>query len=327
MKRLKLIILLAALIAITAVGIQPVAAQSAQIEGVVFNDNNVDGLPDGTTRTLAGAEIALISKEADKEEVKATQRTGEDGRFSFAGLAAGDYYLRVLFPKDFVPTKVVENGSFALPSSGSSTITPLFSLSSSQIRTDIQLGGTKKTGFVRVIAFGDENANAGRFSTEPLLRNVLVDLIYENAGEQYIIGSAKTDRDGLATIRDVTPGTYRLAVTLPDPYIIGPLGPKSNLFFNGIVPADSPRGLSEPFDLPAGGSVGLGAGGVLTSQVSGLVWADANTNGIRDTNETGFAGAALLLANPDASVERRHVTDQDGAFVFERLQAGSRHVT
>ena len=327
MKKSRSIILMAILLAFAALGIQTVAAQSAQIGGFVFSDNNVDGFPDGAGRTLGGAEIALVRKADSKEEVLATQKTGEDGLFLFTDLAAGDYYLRIMLPRDYVPTRMVENGSFALPASGASTATPIFSLDENQSMTDIQLGAAKKTGFVRVIAFGDENANAGRFSTEPLLRDVLVELIYERAGKQYVIGSTRTDREGLGTIRDVTPGTYRLAVTLPDPYIIGPLGPKISLFYNGIVPADSPRGFSEPFDLPAGGSLGIGAGGVLTSQVAGQVWADLNQDGSRDVNETGFSGAELLLKNPDSGVERSFTTQPDGAFIFERLPAGDYTLT
>lgn len=41
----------------------------------------------------------------------------------------------------------------------------------------------------------------------------------------------------------MTPGTYRMRVVLPDPYIIGPLGEKINAWYNCFPPCDSNEGL------------------------------------------------------------------------------------
>lgn len=302
------------------------AAQSGQVQGYVFIDENGDGLPDADEKRLEGVEVALVHSSGQAGDAAATLMTAEDGAFTFGSLPGGDYFLRFLYPSGYVSTAMSQGGSAVLPSAGQSAQTLVFSLTEGGGVT-LPVGVTKRTGFVKVTAFGDSNANGGRFSTEPLLEDVLIEVVYEHNGQQYTIGSEYTDKKGEAFVRNLTPSTYRVAATVPDPYIIGPLGAKINPFYNVMVPNDTSRGLSEPLEIPAGGSVGIGASGVLTSKAQGMVWQDANMNGKKDSGETGFAGANLLLRNNETSSERSMVTDAGGAYLFERLKEGSYTLT
>lgn len=319
---------IALLLALSMLLLLPILAPATsgnQVSGYIFSDDNFDGMPNDNEKRLSGAEVALVRSDGQAGEVLSTQVTQEDGSFLFPGIVEGDYFLRVLLPGNLVATTLTEGGSMALPSAGQSTQTPVFHFSNADI--SLPIGAVKKTGFVKVIAFGDDNANGGRFSTEPLLRDVLIEVVYEHEGQQYTIGSAFTDKDGEAFVREITPGTYRIAATVPDPYIIGPLGAKVNPFYNVIVPEGESRGLSEPLEIPQGGSVGVGASGVLTGKAQGALWSDTNMDGKRNSDEPGFPGVKLTLTNTQTKAQRAITTDNGGNYLFEKLQEGTYQLT
>lgn len=298
------------------------AGQAAGITGTLFLDANGNGQMDGGDNPLSAAEIALVSADGAQQAVIATTLSSGQGAFAFPSLSPGSYIVRAMLPRGHVPTAPAEGGSFALPGNSQSASTPVFSLAEGETKS-LLIGSTKKTGFIKAIAFGDENANSGRFSTEPLLSGVLVEAVYEADGVPYVVASATTNKEGEATLRGLTPASYRVAATLPDPYIVGPVGNKVSLFYNAIVPSDDSRGLSEPITVPAGGSVGIGIGGVLTGKATGRVWMDANGNGAMDAAESGFEGAEIRLSNPAKGVDRSLTTGQDGSYSFDKLQDGN----
>jgi len=60
--------------------------------------------------------------------------------------------------------------------------------------------------------------------------------------------------------------------------------------------------------------------------ISGVVWADANDNGVRDTGETGLAGWTIYIDANDNGVrdegEAAAVTADDGGYRFEGIEPG-----
>ncbi len=69
------------------------------ISGRVWNDSaNNDGIRDSSEPALAG--ISIYLKDSAHDDVDATV-TSADGTYSFAGLAAGDYYVVFLLPADY----------------------------------------------------------------------------------------------------------------------------------------------------------------------------------------------------------------------------------
>ena len=294
-------------------------AQGASVSGMVFWDGNRNGLRDGDERALQGAEITLCRADDKTEQIIALTKSASDGQFSFSGLQAGEYFLLISMPDDFFFSAPAQNGSFALPGEGGRSKTPLFSLEEGG-SFNLIIGGTKVNAYINVIAFGDENMNGGRFSSEPLLRDVEVDLVYVWQGEAYVIASKLTNREGFVQFRGLTPGTYQIAVRMPEPYIIGPLGQKTSIYYNVIPPTDSGEGISEPFD--TGASIGLGVGGVLSGSLEGRVWLDSNMNGILEPNEGGRKGIQIELENQALGVTRSLVSEEGAVFRFDDLQPG-----
>ena len=200
-----------------------IAEGTAQISGQVFIDKDQDGFADSTGQGLSGVDISLVKYNNGAETTVATTISGDGGAYSFPGIESGTYYVKALLTGNYIATPMVEGGSFLLPSSGSATRTPLFNIEGGNA-INISLGATLRGGSVKLIAFGDENANGGRFSSEPFIRDALVEVIYEYGGMEYVIASAMTNKEGTVNLRNLSPALYRIAVTMPDPYIIGPLG-------------------------------------------------------------------------------------------------------
>lgn len=299
------------------------SAQTASISGLVFVDGDSNGLYDGGEKPLEDAEVSLIALSGEQETVVATARTYGDGAFSFANLAAGNYKVRAILPGDVVFSKPAPGGSRAFPAAGQSSQTAVFTLEEGQAVSDFYIGASRLGAHVAVIAFGDENGNGGRFSSEPFIKDVQLQLLYEEGGQSYVVATATTNKEGQATMRGLSPATYRLAATLPDPYVVGPLGAKINAFYNCIVAVDKNYGVSEPFELGPKGSIGMGVGGVETGSITGTVWDDANYNGKQDAGEKGLAGAKLTLSHQTLGVQQQAVSAADGSYAFASLQAGS----
>ena len=298
----------------------PAAASStALLSGHVFVDSNLDGLFAGNERLVEGAEIALVmTTEGGGEKIVATALTAPNGAYQFDQLAPGSYFLTASLPKGLVFAPYNEAGSVMLPAAGRSSKSLPFTLEGGIAEKNI--GATNKSVYIGVVAFGDENMNGGRFSSEPLIRDVLVEVLFDAGGQTHVIGSASTDKEGQARISDLTPGTYRIAATMPEPYIIGPLGAKVSAFYNTVNPSESNRGESNPFTVS--GSIGLGIGGVKSGTLKGSTWFDKNLNGKKDADETGASGLVLTLTSLDLGVTRTYTCDNQTEYEFTRLQGG-----
>lgn len=317
----RLSILVALLIVLSATTPLPNAhaQQSASISGKVFADSNYNGMPDEGEKPISGAELTLLFTEGQAERVVQVMKSDAEGRYAFGGLAAGQYYLAITLPDGLQLSTPDQKTSIWLPASGKSGRSKNLALNDGAAYT-ADFGAGSRKAYINIIAFGDENMNAGRMSSEPLLQHVEASLLYEVDGQQYPIATGRTNREGSLQLRDLTPATYRLAISMPEPYIIGPLGTKLTTFFNTIIPTQGNQGISEPFALDR--SIGLGVGGVKASTLSGSIWFDGNMNGQRDAGEDGVPGVVLTLTHKDMQVQRSLTTDGQADYRFEYLQAG-----
>ncbi|MDD4080919.1 MAG: SdrD B-like domain-containing protein [Eubacteriales bacterium] len=304
----------------TVLALLPAAAENTgSLSGYAFVDSNLDGLYDGNERLSEGVEISLVKVDGASGTVVGTALTQADGAYQFTQLAPGEYYLTASLPRNLQFSPYNASGSVMLPASGRASRSLPFLLEGGSM--DKHIGVTAKSAYINVVAFGDENANGGRFSSEPLLRDVLIEVLFEAGGQSHVIASGTTDKEGFLRIPDLTPGTYRIAATMPDPYIIGPRGEKVSAFYNVVNPSDSNRGESDPFTLS--GSIGLGVGGVKSGSLKGITWFDSNMNGLRDADEPGASGLILTLTSLDFGVIRTLTADSQTAYEFAQLQAGS----
>ena len=318
-KQVGLILIFAMLLLV--LGVQGAMAEGGQVSGVVWVDKTPDGVMAANEGGLSGAKVTLEMKDAEgNAQVAKNTTASKSGEFQVDGLAAGEYRLRVEATKEYHFT-LHGLDSAALPAQGNVSYTPWFTLGENESR-QVNAGVTKTACLVSVIAFEDVNLNGGRMESEPLVRGIPVELLYEYEGETYTVASAVTDKEGQAVMRDLSAGTYRLRVAYPEHYTAASVGQKINTFYNCLAADENNIGLSEPFTLAAKASIGMGAGLVRTGSLAGRAWFDANYNGKWDSEETGLTGAEITLHSVETEVKRTVQPDEKGSFIFETLQPG-----
>ena len=317
-KRMGLILLLCVLFA--AFFVAAAQAEGAQVTGVVWNERTVDGLYENENG-LAYAKVTLLKKNPEGEDFTlASHTTDRSGAYAFAVPESGEYRLRIELPADFYAT-IPGLDSAALPAQKSKTYTPYFTLEDGQF-AEKNIGATKSYAYISMIAFEDSNLNGGRMQSEPLVRNVLAELLYEQDGETYVIASVTSDKTGALNMRNLSAGTYRIRVTLPDNYVIGPMGEKINTFYNCIHADENNIGYSEYFTLEPKSSLGMGVGLVRTGSLTGSLWFDQDFNGLMDAGEPALSDAVVSLHSPSLDLTRTTRPDADGQYAFLGLQPG-----
>lgn len=265
-----------------------------------------------STHQLEKIQVILEGENGSRKETA----TDKDGEYRFTGVENGKYRILVNLPRDHVSALMGED-NWLLPSQTGDVSTDWFSV---QGNTTVPLASTRATVFVKFSAFVDENVNGGHMTSEPSLRDVQVSL-HPADHPDIVVAEGVTDRKGELTLNNLSPGTYRVRVILPEHYSAGPLGSKVNIYYNCIVPSESQEAWSDPFTVTTG-SQGIGIGAVTTGSASGTIWYDANANGRRDSDEGGLKGVQVRLTGTEINLVRDAVTDEEGRYAFDRLLPG-----
>ena len=298
------------------------ALADGQVSGVVWVEKTTDGKYDsGEGNYGLGAKITLEKRNPVSESDRYINKmSDQSGMFVFNGLAAGDYRMRIEVSSDYRFTSH-GTGSCILPTQGSVGYSPYFTVRDGEGLT-MNVGLTKTYCAVSLIAFIDENGNGGRLQQEPPVPGVQAEVLYEYAGETYVVATGGTNYQGEAVIRDLSPGTYKVRVHLPDNLVIGPIGQKINTFYNCFYPNADNTGDSAAFTLAAKESIGMGIGLVRTGSLIGKVWYDANFNGQWDADESGLPQAVVTLYSPSLGLTRSTNPNEQGEYAFSSLQSG-----
>ncbi|MBR3019726.1 MAG: carboxypeptidase regulatory-like domain-containing protein [Clostridia bacterium] len=298
------------------------AMAEGQVSGTVWVEKNVDGnYESGESGYGFGAKITLEKRyPASQNDQYINKMSDQTGAFVFTGLAAGEYRMRIEVTNDYHFT-AHGTGSCILPSQGNVGYTPYFTVQDG-VNLIMNVGLTKNYCAVSLIAFVDENANGGRLQQEPLVQGVQAEVLYEYAGETYVVASSATNMQGEAVIRDLSPGTYKVRVTLPNNLVIGPMGQKISTFYNCFYANADNTGISDAFTLAAKETIGMGVGLVRTGSLTGKVWYDANFNGMWDAGEGGLTQAVVTLYSPGLGLTRTAYPNELGDYAFQSLQSG-----
>ena len=296
-------------------------ADGAQISGTVYLDRDNDGIMQDSDIPIEKATVLLQHRLEDGTvQDLASKTVGKDGAFAFAVNQAGDYRLSFKLPYEYLFTLHGE-GSCALPANSNKSVSPWFTLQNGDSR-EMNAGATKSKSSLVITAFVDSNANGGRANSEPFLKGVKGDLIYEYGGETYVIASITSDNFGVMSMRDLSPATYLFRVQLPDNYVIGPKGLKDNTWYNRINAREDGAGVSDPLVLEAGHSIAFSVGAVKTGSLEGNLWLDNNFNGRRDDGDGPLTQATVYLISPALDLTREATPDENGKYAFRNVQPG-----
>jgi len=181
----------------------------AGIRGIVFHDRDGDGVQDpGEAGNVGGVTVYLdLDNDGTLDAAEPSAQVGNEGRFSFGGLAAGTYAVRQSFNMSPAPLQTT-------PAAGSARMVTLGALDAA---FDVTLGYAFPVSILGYV-FNDANASGGQegWTVEYGLPGWTVFL---DADEDDVLDpgepSAVTDAQGAFGFEQLRPATYRIRTVVP----------------------------------------------------------------------------------------------------------------
>ena len=301
------------------------------IAGKLYNDANASFSSDNGESPYAGVTVALLKRDGtpvlDKDGNPVTAVTDADGKYSFPGLALGEYSVSVVDPTSgpLEGTKPTEAYTGRYKTSADVTIAEA---TGSVI--DVNFGFVKPAS-VGDYTWMDVNRDGVQDADEPALPGVTVTLTYED-------GSAVTDASGnvvTAKTSDAN-GKYSFENLLPGGYKVSfqaPAGFEATTSEAGDDRAADSNGATASVTLAQGqtdDTIDFGAVG--TGVIGDQLFVDVNQNGgnAPDAGDKVLPGVKVTLTwTGPGGITRTYetTTDADGKYKFENLLPGEYKVS
>ncbi len=278
-----------------------------------------DGLCDdpGETPGLANVFIILRYAGADgflgtADDVVSSTTTNASGDYSFTGLLAGLYQVSEVNPATYVSLADADGGN---PDNIS------ISLTAAQDQTDQDFEDAPlDIGEIGDRVWLDTDRDGVQDIGEPGIPNVRVELwdagtnLMVGGGDDVLLGTRVTDRDGMYLFAGLAGGTYYVDVldaTVPAglslTLAVDPTSPITITRTGSYLDADFGYNGSDP-DL-----------GV----VGDYVWSDANSDGLQDSGEVGISAVIVnLLDAATAALVDQQQTVAGGLYLFTGIALG-----
>ncbi len=256
---------------------------SSSIAGTVFDDTNRSSNRDGGEHGISNWGVNIWGPFSAFFSVV----TDSNGHYRVDSLEPGNYSLSETQPPDgwlqsFPPTK-----------------TWSLSLDSNTIRDSVDFGNytISKTAAIRGTIYNDANRNGLRDSGETSLAGWTVYLTGKSGG------TTMSDSSGSYLFSGLWPGSYLVYISYPQ----------------GWWSQSSARGVSL---LPETTftHIDIGSYQIVPGSVRGIVFHDANGNGVRDSGDMPLANWQVFLSGDSSAAT---TTNDSGIFIFSSLWPGS----
>jgi len=268
---------------------------SSSVSGIVFTDNNDDGLVSDDDTGIADVTIHLTGIDELGNEIELTTKTDTNGIYRFDNLAPSNesgYLLTEIQPADYMDGADSVEGML-IENSRQSDVIQLTKLVAHQEQANnlfAEIEGITISGTVWI----DENNN-GQMDIDEALRIPAVSIsltgidILDNEIEQNVV----TDINGYYEFLRVPRGSYTITEIQPSAWLdgkeqLGNIG--GNLLndaFDNINVIDIENGINYNF-------------GELGSSLQGHVFHDLNDDGVQDQNEAGISEVEIRLTGTDS---------------------------
>jgi uncharacterized repeat protein (TIGR01451 family) len=294
----------------------------ATIGDHVWRDSIPNGFYEpGSEPDLSGVNVTLLDGVGG---VVATTTTDANGLYAFRGLPAGDYEVQFdlfgpfLFTRPNAAADNIDSDADVLTGR-----TGVFSIAAGATNNDVDAGmyvGTEFSGKVWVDLDNDGLIDPG----EPGIPGTTVTLTGTDDLGNPVNVAVVTDGNGDWLFTAVRVGTYTITETQPAGFLDG----KDAVGAQGGTPGN---------DVVSGITIGEGNPGpgynfgeLPPASVSGVVFDDADGDGIQDPGEPGIAGVTVTLTGTDDlgnPVNTPAITDGSGGYTFANLRPGTYTVT
>ena len=278
----------------------------AAVSGILWLDENNNGLFDAGEQTPAGYEITVTDDWNGK--VFDTLRTDNEGRFATSGMIPGSFTLS--FPLD-AQTIAPKDGNSSFREENGKLVMSGLHLAENEQREGLLLGIVRYTsiaGEVWIDRGGKIESLAG---AEITLKD----------GDGNVLRSKKTAANGAYLFDKLMPGIYQLEAQMPEGcVIIEPGDPRLNGSQISVLTETMNRtGSSDRIDLKmAQDQMRMDIGCVLPGRVGDVCWLDLDGDGLQGMNEPGIPGVKITLMRDGEKVAET-VSDQYGFYRFNDL--------
>jgi uncharacterized repeat protein (TIGR01451 family) len=295
----------------------------ASIAGRVYHDVNNSGRYNGVG-ALGGVVLTLSGLDDRGAPVSQTVATAADGTYRFGNLRPSNgagYTVTETQPSgigDFPGASGSQVGTQNSAVIGSAALNVLSAIvlpsSSNGVEYNFREAASSLSGTVYL----DQNKNGVRDAGEAGIAGVTVAL----SGSA--VASATTDSAGNYFFFGLPAGSYRVSETQPIGYVDGVDTAGSQ---GGTV--NAPKNQINNINLPIATNASdylFGEQPISTSSLSGTVYVDLNSNGVRDPGETLLPNVLLRLTGTDYQgnpVNLSVRTDANGVYLFPQVPSGS----
>ena len=235
----------------------------------VWEDTNGDGLLNGSETGLVGVTVVLYNS---LNVAQATNVTSSGGYYSFNGLAAERYTVRVIPPANFYNPTYDFDG---IATANQATLT----LEIGEDRTDVDFGFIYSPILSSIgdRVWIDTDGDGLQDVDEAGFEGATVTL-RDGAGQ--VLATAISGPNGIYSFGNLWPGTYSVTVTLPQNYV--PTYDYDGVFTPGITAVT----LGFATDL---NNIDLGCRELMDlASIGDRVWLDSNWNAAQDPSEPGI---------------------------------------
>ena len=275
-----------------------------RLAGKVYFDKNDSSSYTAGEEGFNGVTVNLVNEAG---AVVATTTTDADGNYSFTGLNAGTYTVKVVKDGELANLTQTEDPDGTKDNaSGAITLN-----TDNPVRENVNFGYVKKHAISGNI-YLDENRDKTKNGDDVNLSGVMVTLV---DGSGNVVATTTTDASGNYNFPGLTDGTYTVKVDTT-----GKLA--------GLEQTEDPSGAKNSQSTPITFTrndpdvTNVNFGYVPDYSIAGNVYRDSNRSESKDATETVFQGVTVNLVDASGNVVATTTTDADGNYSFSKLPAG-----
>lgn len=292
----------------------------------VWEDNNANGIQDLDEYGIPEISVFLDGMTSGGQQINKNTTTNEDGFYYFTDLRAGTYTVTFELPQGWFFTKTnAGNGLNDSKAEQTTGMVMAFDLTAGETKSDIDAGAFRTAGIGDFVWF-DTNENGLQDTGEAGQEGVTISLL--EMPSQTEIDQITTDATGFYAFENIVPGSYVLRATIPDSTVLT-LYKESGETINSDFFKTEDTLTTLPFILISGEeSLDIDMGLVTKrTELGGLVWRDADADGIFEPNEPIYANVDVLLVNLSGDTIQQVKTDSTGRYLFENITADVYRIT